>query len=212
MTLCCNRSHRASPAVGKLAAVLGTALLLAAATAVTGHANPIMAWGFDDAPPAGWGTGTPYWEWMGYFSQEGSFQDLDPNNPYYACTEMMTLDWSNSHMGTRIWFANNYGSQNTVVIQLRRGAWNNEGSLLASDTVIVNNMMPAQAYDSDFGVVPHLDLVDESFVVKIIYFGPLGDTHVYWDDPTYYSFLWADPSTAAQPTTWGRIKALYQDW
>jgi hypothetical protein len=211
MSQCCNSRQHASPAFVRIAIALGIAVVLAAASAVTSYANPIMAWVFDDAPPAGWGGNTPYWELMGTYSLEGSFQDLDSANPYYACTEPMTIDWSNSHMGTTIWFANNFVSANTVVIQLRRGAWNNQGSLLASDTLIVNNVMPAAVYQSDFGVIPNLNLVNEAFVVKIIYLGPPGDTHIYWDDPTYSSFLWADTSTPTEPTTWGRVKALYAD-
>jgi hypothetical protein len=191
---------------------LALALALVAAAPGTIGSNPILAWFFDDADPPGWGSSTPYWEAMGLYNLDGSVQDLDPFHPYYACTEPLTANLSNLDLTTEIWFANNYASQNPVVIELRRGTWGNEGTVLADDTLMVTNTMPTvSSYVSDFGFIPGLVLNNESLIVKIIYLGPPGDTHIYWDDPDHPSMLRDGGTNPTEPSTWGRVKALYRN-
>jgi hypothetical protein len=195
-------------------------LFLVAAFTTTPKANPLLAFVFEDTGASGWGqagTGNPpYWEWMTMYPDIVSAmgpQDLDPNNAYYACSPAMTQDWGAHEFGAVIFFANNYeDSQNQVVVELRKGNWYSEGTLLASDSTIVDNAAPAKSYHFYFGVHwgPSLSFNNESLVIKIKYFGPGGDTHIYWDTPEHWSHMYAGSTNPTQPTTWGRIKALYK--
>jgi hypothetical protein len=203
----------------KAIVLFGTVLVLTAAFTAAPNANPILAFVFEDTGVSGWGqagSGTPpYWEWMTMYPDIVSAmgpQDLDPNNAYYACTPAMTQDWGAHELGAVFFFANNYvDSQHMVVAELRKGNWYNEGTLLASDSAIVDNVAPAKRYHFYFGVHsgPSLSFNDESLVIKIRYFGPGGDTHIYWDTPEHWSHMYAGSTNPTQPTSWGRIKALY---
>jgi hypothetical protein len=204
----------------KVVALCGASLLLIAAITAPANANPVLAYVFEDTGANGWGqngAGTPpYWEWMvlnaDMVSATGP-QDLDPDNPFYACTPAMTQNWGAHEFGAVIFFANNYEeSQNLVVAELRKGSWYNEGALLASDSVIVDNVAPAMNYHFDLGVHwgPSLSFNNESLIIKIRYFGPGGDTHIYWDTPDHWSHMYAGATNPIQPSTWGRIKALYK--
>jgi hypothetical protein len=204
----------------KTIVLFGTFLAVIAVFTAAPNANPILAFVFEDTGVSGWGQdGTvnpPYWEWMTMYPDLVSAvgpQDLDPGTAYYACTPAMTEDWGAHELGAVIFFANNLAdSQNLVVVELRKGSWYYEGTLLASDSAIVDNVAPAKPYNFDFGVHagPSLSFNDESLVVKVRYFGPLGDTRIYWDTPDDWSHLYAGPTSPIQPTTWGRIKALYR--
>jgi len=198
--------------------LLGAVLVLVAMLAGAPHANPLLAWIIEDTGAVGWGQGggPPHWEWMTLFpdvNSAGPYQDLDPDNPYYACFPPVTGNWGVYRFGATIWFANNYeDSHNTVVVELRKGSWYNEGMLLATDSAVVDNAMPAKSYGFYFGVHwgPSMIFDDESLVVKIVYLGPGGDTHIYWDGPNYPSHLYGGATTATEKATWGRIKALYE--
>ena len=200
--------------------LFGTFLVLVSAFTSTPYANPILAFVFEDTGANGWGQSSagypPYWEWMPLYPDMINApgpQDLDPFFPYYACTSAMTENWGAYEFGAVIFFANNYeDSQNLVVVELRKGNWYNEGILLASDSIIVDNVAPAKSYHFYFGVLwgPSLSFNDESLVIKIRYFGPGGDTHIYWDTPEQWSHMYAGSTNPTQPTTWGRIKALYK--
>lgn len=196
---------------GRSLAAPAMALVLLAVLSCGVRANPIAAWTIEDAFPSGWGSGIAYWELMslGGGTGLGTYQDLDPDNPYYACTEPLTANMDYYRVQAVLWLANNYASQNDVIVQLRKGTWGNEGSLLSDDTVTVSNTAPAQDYGFDFGVIPSLDLNAESLILKIVYLGPGGDTHVYWDSAEYWGYMWAYGPVATVPSTWGRIKALY---
>jgi hypothetical protein len=178
---------------------------------VAAGANPLWAWWFQDGPPTGvWGTSTPYWEWA-LSSETGTAeasQDLDPDHPFYACTEITTGDYSSWALHIQVGLANNYGSRNRVVVELRKGSWGSEGTLMAEDTVTVTARMPeAYPYVSNFRPIPGLVLDNESLIVKIIYLGPAGDTRIFWgygDSSLYGGWV-----SAVQNSTWGRIKALY---
>ncbi len=119
-------------------------------------------------------------------------------------------DYSGFHFWADIWFANNYAGANTITVELRRGAWMNQGTLIASATGTVTNVMPGALYTFNFGVIPTLVLNNESLIVKIIYTGMSGDTHIYWDQPNYPSALNADREVPTGAATWGKIKALYE--
>ena len=79
-----------------------------------------------------------------------------------------------------------------------------------SAVVTVNNLMPGTKYVFDYGVIPVLNLFNESLMVEITYTDPMGDTHVYWDSPSWPSALLADGTVPNRRTTWGNIKALYR--
>jgi hypothetical protein len=199
---------------GKFLAGLAIALVLLAVFSYGGvRANPIATWTIEDGSPPGWGSGIPYWELMSLLggTDLGTYQDLDPDNAYYAYSDPMTANMDYYRVEAILWLANNYDSQNAVVVELRKGTWGNEGSLLADDTVTVSNTEPPQGYDFDFGVISSLDLSAESLILKIVYLGPGGDTHVYWDSPDCWSYMWAYGPVAAERSTWGRIKALYRE-
>jgi hypothetical protein len=204
----------------KAVALLAAVLVLIAAFTASSSANPILAFVFEDTGAGGWGQSglgnPPYWEWMtmspDMVSAAGP-QDLDPNNPYYACTQAMTQDWGAHEFGAVIFFANNYeSSQNLVVVELRKGSWQNEGTLLSADSAVVDNAAPAKSYHFYFGALwgPSLSFNNESLIIKIKYAGPGGDTHIYWDTPEYWSHMYAGATNPTEPTTWGRIKALYK--
>jgi hypothetical protein len=200
--------------------LFGAIFVLVSAFTTTPYANPILAFVFEDTGASGWGQDSmgnpPYWEWMNLYPDivnASGPQDLNPYFPYYACTPAMTENWGAHELGAVIFFANNYEeSQNLVVVELRKGTWYNEGTLLASDSAIVDNAAPAKSYHFDFGTHwgPSLSFNNESLVIKILYFGPGGDTHIYWDTPEHWSHMYAGATSPVQPTTWGRIKALYK--
>ena len=49
-----------------------------------------------------------------------------------------------------------------------------------------------------------------SFIIKIIYYGPLGDTHIYWANEACPTGLYTDAPVPVESSTWGKIKALYE--
>jgi hypothetical protein len=195
-------------------------LLLLAAITSSPIANPVLAYVFEDTGASGWGQAgvgnPPYWEWMtlspDMVSAAGP-QDLDPANAFYVSTEAMTGDWGAHQFGAVICFANrNENSQNTVLVELRKGSWLNEGILLYADSAIVDNVEPARYYSFNLGVhpVPSLSFNNESLIIKIKYFGPAGDTRIYWDTSEHWSHMYAGTVSPVESTTWGRIKALYE--
>jgi hypothetical protein len=145
-------------------------------------------WLFDDKGVAGWGlTYTEKWEHMDFgLLPECIYQDLDTQNPYYAASYPLVADYSGYRFYAEIWMANNYtGQSELVTAELRRGQWGEEGTLLASASVEVISYMAAsdhgQPYTFDFGTIEDLVLDDEAIVVKILYLGTPGDTHIYWN-------------------------------
>jgi hypothetical protein len=182
-------------------------------------ANPFptsYVWYCDDSGAVGWGqTGwafPPQWEWMDAGPLNGTlpYYDLDPVNPYYACTGPLTADYSGYQFFAEIWLANNYvASANKVTAELRIGGWYNQGTFVAAASDTVVNPMPGQKYTFDFGTIPVMVLTNQALVVKIIYFGPAGDTHIYWDLTNYPSALRAEETIAVEEATWGAIKSLF---
>jgi hypothetical protein len=151
---------------------------------------PPQVWYFDDAGVVGWGqTYTPpKWEWMDAGPlPDCTMQDLDPQNPYYAVTHSITYDYSGYRFYAEIWLANNYaGYVEPVTVELRRGGWGNEGTLIASATAYVTEVLdpyyPGWPHIFDFGTICDLVLDDESLVLKIIYNNPQGgQAHIYWN-------------------------------
>lgn len=195
-------------------------LLLQAAITSSPSANPLIAYVFEDTGASGWGQdgagNPPYWEWMTWspdmISATGP-QDLDSVNAFYVSTEAITGDWGAHEFGAVIFFANrDENSNNKVVVELRKGSWLNEGTLLYADSAIIDNAEPAQNYNFNLGVHsgPSLSFNNESLIIKIKYFGPEGDTRIYWDTPEYWSHMYAGATSPVELTTWGRIKALYE--
>ena len=167
-----------------------------------------LAWYFDDTGVTGWGqTYTPpKWEWMDYGPlPDCHYQDLDVENPYYACSPPLSGDYSGHRFYAEIWLDNNYPDHaNAVTLELRRGSWGNQGTLLASATTDCITYMgnpPPGKYLYDFGVIENLNLQDESLIVKIIYTGEPGDTHLYWDGPECPSGLRAAGPSNPGPDT-----------
>jgi hypothetical protein len=202
---------------GRLAAAIVVCAVLAFLAVPMAATAAVTTWYFDDSGVVGWGqngwANPPQWEWMDAGPLNGTlpYYDLDPVNPYYGCTSSLTGDFSGFRFWADIWFANNYPGANGITVELRRGGWYNQGTLIASASATVTNTMPTvNLYTFNFGVIPTLVLNNESLVVKIIYSGPVGDTHIYWDLPNYPSALNADSEVPVDPATWGKIKALYE--
>jgi len=202
------------------AIVFIAALLLPAAITSSLNANPLLAYVFEDTGVSGWGQNgagnPPYWEWMTWspdlVSAAGP-QDLDSANALYVSTEAMTGAWGAHEFGAVIFFANRYAdSRNLVVVELHKGSWLNEGMLLYADSAVIDNVEPAQNYNFCLGTHsgPSLSFNNESLIIKIKYFGPDGDTRIYWDTPEYWSHMYAGETSPVESTTWGRIKALYE--
>jgi hypothetical protein len=196
-----------------VAAVVAMATLAGVCAAV-----PLHTWYFDESGTLGWGqngwANPPQWEWMdaGPLSNPLPYYDLDPANPYYACSGAHSADYSGLYFWADIWFANNYISANTITVELRKGGWYNQGSLVASAVQVVTNQLPGGVkYTFAFGVIPTLVLNNESLVVKIIYSGQSGDGHIYWDLTAYPSALHADAPVPTDYSTWGKVKALYNE-
>ncbi len=144
-------------------------------------------WYFNDSGVIGWGqTYTDKWEWMDYGPlPDCIWQDLDVDNPYIACSPLLSRDYSGFRFYAKIYLANNYENESDLVTaELRRGSWGNEGTLLSSASVYCTTYMlgqPTAGYLFDFGMIDDLNLVNESLLVKIIYDGGPGNTHIYWD-------------------------------
>ncbi len=152
--------------------------------------GPVSVWYFDDAGVAGWGQtyNPPKWEWMDAGPlPDCTMQDLDPSNPYYAASYPISADYSGYRFYAEIWLANNYANYvEPVTVELRRGSWGDEGTLIASATAYVTEPMnvnfPGWPHIFDFGTICDLVLNDESLVLKIIYNNPQGgQTHIYWN-------------------------------
>ncbi len=157
-----------------------------------------LVWYFDDTGVYGWGQTyvAPKWEWMdSSLGDECVTQDLDTENPYYACSAPLDLDYSGYRFYADLWLDNNYEDHaNPITLELRRGGWENQGTLIATATGTCTTYMgnpPDGKYLFDFGVIPNLNLDNESLIVKIIYNGDPGDTHIKWDGEFCASALYA---------------------
>ena len=153
----------------------------------------VTDWNFDDTGVTGWGQSydpPDSWEPMnaGPLEEDCIFQDLMTEVfPFYAASSPIDIDYSGYRFYAQIWLGNNYaGASEEVTVELRRGAWGDEGELVASDTVYVTNLMegnPLQGkpYLFDFGTIDDLDLDGESLVLKIMHWPDMGgNTHIWW--------------------------------
>ena len=188
-----------------------------------GCPTPPKVWYFDDAGVQGWGqTGTaPYWEWMdaGPLPECTMYDLWDPNHPYYAASHSITYDYSGYRFYAEIWLANNYAEYvEPVTVELRKGSWGNEGTLIASATAYVTEVLdpdyPGWPHIFDFGTICDLVLDNESLVLKIIYYATPGNTHIYWngeycpsalhalapDDPPGLDTVVCEPRGGANPS------------
>ena len=171
---------------------------------VENFGDPI--WGPHSVPP-------DFWEPMAIYpiyEPTCSFVDLDPDNPYFAFSETTDRIFRNTHFWAKLWLANNYVPvvPRQVDVELWLGGQYNPIVLHASASAMVTNAAPAQPYIFDFGI---LDLYPAlgNIILKIIYYGPLGDTHIYWANESCPTGLYTDAPVPAEPSTWGKIKALY---
>jgi hypothetical protein len=140
-----------------------------------------------------------------------SFVDLDPNHPYFASTGAYDRVFWDKHFWAELWLANNYTPvvPRTVVVELWTGDWENPVFHAASASAVVDNAPPAQRYVFDFGVID-LYATTYTIILKIIYNGPLGDTHIYWANASYPTGLYSNAPVPVAPSTWGKIKAMYE--
>ena len=95
-----------------------------------------------------------------------------------------------------------------VDVELWIGSYKNPIVLITSASATVNNAVPAQPYIFDFGVIDLYPAL-ASIILKIIYYGPLGDTHIYWASEACPTGLYSDAPVPTESSTWGKIKALY---
>ena len=95
--------------------------------------------------------------------------DLDPQNPYYAGSYPITYDYSGYRFFAKIWLQNNWQDMSDpLTVELRKGAWMDEGTLLSTATAYVTNFGPVgtsgRSYLFDFGTIASLVLNNESLV------------------------------------------------
>ena len=140
-----------------------------------------------------------------------SFVDLDPGNAYFASTGNYDRVFWSTHFWAELWLANNFSPvvPRQVDVELWTGDWELPVTFVASASATVNNAAPAQQYVFDFGVID-LFATTYTIILKIIYNGPLGDTHIYWANASYPSGLYSDAPVPVEPSTWGKIKSMYQ--
>jgi hypothetical protein len=184
-------------------------------------ATPVAAqlsWKVENAGDPVWGGSGPpnpdYWEQMAVYPVYGpscSFVDLDPDNPYFAISGAYDRVFRNTHFWAELWLANNFIPvvPRQVDVELWTGGWYNPVYLAASASATVNNAAPAQKYTFDFGIID-LHVTTYSIILKIIYYGPLGDTHIYWANASCPTGLYSDAPVPTESSTWGKIKALYE--
>lgn len=176
-----------------------------------------IAWYCDNLGNPVWGDGTGpsqhFWEPMHETPSFGSVSicDLDPVNPFYACSPAYDRVFYGTHFWAEIWLGNNYRPivPRQVDAELYTGSWGQPGIKVASATVMVTDSMPGAKYVFDFGV-QDVYLTTYQLILKIIYYGPLGDTHIYWDNESYPTAVHAEGFVSVESATWGRIKALYR--
>ena len=154
-----------------------------------------------------------FWEPMNEVPIFGpvSFVDLDPGNAYFASTGNYDRVFWATHFWAELWLANNFSPvvPRQVDVELWTGDWENPVTLAASASATVTNAAPAQKYVFNFGVID-LFVTTYTIILKIIYNGPLGDTHIYWANASCPSGLYSDAPVPVELSTWGRIKSLYQ--
>ena len=165
-------------------------------------------WGPHSVPPDFW---EPMNETPIYWGPECSFVDLDPENPYWTYSGWTDRIFRDTHFWAELWLANNFVPvvPRQVDVELWLGDDNNPVAFVASASVMVNNAAPAQQYIFDFGA---MDLYPAlaAILLKIIYYGPLGDTHIYWASESCPTGLYSDAPVPVEPSTWGKVKALYE--
>jgi hypothetical protein len=193
-----------------LAAFLVLSLL---AVPAAGQLNWIVEnWG-DPIWGSGSGANQTFWEPMNTVPILGpvSFVDLDPNNPYFASSGAYDRVFRSTHFWAELWLANNFTPvvPRQVDVELWTGDWQLPVTFVASASATVNNAPPAQKYVFDFGTID-LYATTYTIILKIIYTGPLGDTHIYWANASYPTGLYSDAPVPVDPSTWGRIKSLYR--
>jgi hypothetical protein len=157
------------------------------------------AWYFNDSGMQGWGQNynpPDRWEWMDAGPLDGPsphYTDLDPNNPYYACSNPIIADYSGLPFFAEIFFGNNYqGYSQSVTVELYKGNWMNPpaGAALASATVSVTHYLnDVGKYWFDFGVIPSLVLNNECLILKITTVASPANTHIFWDALAFRSAL-----------------------
>lgn len=183
-----------------------------------------LSWYVDDGPDAGgwkWSDITigPFWEYMTVTvpeDDECSIADLPWPPPdgvaYHACTPLLTDDYSGYDFWAELWLANNYeDSSSPVTVELWRGAPAALGTRLAQTSITVTSYPDPELYVVTFGAIDPLVLTGESLIVKIIYGGQPGDTHIYWDALSCPTGLFGElVGTPNVPTSWSQIKAVYR--
>lgn len=202
---------------------LAAIILVVAISITTGSAGalvdgPYLSWVCWNQGDPVWGDSGPppmYWEpmWPEYGPTGNcSMCDLDPLNPFCANTGFMDRMWGGVHLWAELWLANNFepAVPRRVDVELWTGIDQNLGALHATATAMVTNTMPAQRYVFDFGAPLHAGGPVE-LQLRIVYYGPLGDTHVYWNGLTCPTGLYSDMPIAVTPQTWGGVKSLYNE-
>jgi hypothetical protein len=198
---------------GKAIGVILATLFLCVVVAAPAAANFIL-WVENAGTPV-WGDGLggfvePMMSYRPLFGPSCSFNDLDPDNPFIGRGPRYGGPWFrdfySTHFWVELWLANNFNpvTPRRVDVEL----WSS-GVLKGTASQMVTNAAPAQKYVFDFGVI---DLFAETNMIeiKIVYYGPLGDTHVYWASDACASGLYSDAPLPADHSTWGGIKALYR--
>jgi MYXO-CTERM domain-containing protein len=184
----------------------------AVAATFTAAAGANLIWYFDDTGSAGWGQSydpPDYWEWMDQNTLgPGTFQDLDYENPYFACAPpllegMIYPEYFEVHA----WFDNNYiGTTEPVTVTFGYGQWGGPFTPVTSDTQYVSAWMgddDPERLIFTFAPITFNLQADESLIVKISYEdefgspGTPGNTHLYWDSTETPSQLRVIPAPGA---------------
>lgn len=163
-----------------------------------------------------WGEPGVYYELM-IPAESYAFGDLQvcalsPENPYFGLSPAYERVLRGCHFWAEIWLANHV--EPAVSRRVDAKLWSGfDGPVFLHSTasVMVANGAPGAKYSFDFGYFDTFDLILSRLWVEIVYYGPAGETHVYWNHPTCPTALRVEgTSIAVEAKTWGRIKSLFR--
>jgi len=199
--------------------------------AIGAMAQVECVWYFNDGPQSvvdGEWTDSligPLWEHMGPNAIDAddfscSVMDLPPDQvPIWACSDPDNENYVEQHWWAEIWLGNNYEDMSEpVTATLGLGTCGPNGSFQAISppvtsfvTAYMGDYDCGAMYMFDFGIMDLVQPGGASLILRIVYEGEAGDTHIHWDGWNAPSALHCAPgTTAARESSWSLIKALYR--
>ena len=133
-----------------------------------------------------------HWERMGSTSPSGNCKVtvICKDSTRYAVSDSMTTDCFQYYKyWAEIWLKNNVpGESNTVTVELRRGTWGSEGTLVSSDNATVNSTSWTKK-TFDFGA-HWVKMTNECYVLKIKSSAACAKVSMQWDGANCPSALY----------------------